>query len=207
MDSIFDASLANTPGQLAIINGCIRMVKPQGYGAWPVIIPGENVEIFYKNQRITGPTVVDDVGDLQILAESIPAQSSFQLAVSPDQMVVTLIVAFKPGKEYQLMDAHFTRKLTVKAKLVREIPPEPIDPALILKELREKKISGQVDYEAIMHACKGLTDGEFIIVRGVPPQPPVDGRVEFVCDFTSRTISPESSERIDFRDRMQIAAD
>jgi len=206
MDSIFDASLANTPGQLAINNGCIRMVKPQGYGAWPVIIPGENVEIFYKNQRITGPTVVDDVGDLQILAESIPAQSSFQLAVSPDQMVVTLIVAFKPGKEYQLMDAHFTRKLTVKAKLVREIPPEPIDPALILKELREKKISGQVDYEAIMHACKGLTDGEFIIVRGVPPQPPVDGRVEFVCDFTSRTISPESSERIDFRDRMQIAA-
>ena len=44
-------SLANTPGRLGILNGRIQMLKPQGYGLGLCVVPGENVEIFYKKQR------------------------------------------------------------------------------------------------------------------------------------------------------------
>ena len=143
----FDVPLVNTPGRLGIVNGRVRMIKPKGFGPWPVIIPGENVEIFYGNQRIAGPTVIDDVQDLRVMAESIPSESRFEITVSPDKMAVTLSVTFRPGKQYQLVDAQYTRKLTVQAELVKEIPPEPIDPMEVLKYLREHNLSGQVDYK------------------------------------------------------------
>ncbi|MGI6149685.1 MAG: hypothetical protein ACOYEU_10070 [Limnochordia bacterium] len=57
-----DTPLVNTPGRLAIKNGRVHMLKPRGYGSWPVIIPGENVEILYEDQLVTGPKVIDDVG-------------------------------------------------------------------------------------------------------------------------------------------------
>jgi hypothetical protein len=202
----FDVPLVNTPGRLGIVNGRVRMIKPKGFGPWPVIIPGENVEIFYGNQRIAGPTVIDDVQDLRVMAESIPSESRFEITVSPDKMAVTLSVTFRPGKQYQLVDAQYTRKLTVQAKLVKEIPPEPIDPMEVLKYLREHNLSGQVDYKEIMQACSELKDGEYVIARGIAPRPPIDGRVQLVCDFMTRPISRDDRERIDFRERMLIAS-
>ncbi len=52
-----DTPLVNTPGRLAIKNGRVHMLKPRGYGSWPVIIPGENVEILYEDQLVTGPKI------------------------------------------------------------------------------------------------------------------------------------------------------
>jgi hypothetical protein len=201
-----DTPLVNTPGRLAIKNGRVHMLKPRGYGSWPVIIPGENVEILYEDQLVTGPTVIDDVRNLKVVPASAAPASSFEIVVAPDELSVSLSVTFTPGREYQLVDADYARKLTVQAKLVRETPPTPIDPALVLQELREQNIRGEIDYEKIMQACAGLQDGEFIIARGMPPRPPVDGRVELVCEFMSRPVFPDNAQRVDFRDRMSIAS-
>lgn len=199
-------SLANTPGRLGILNGRIQMLKPQGYGAWPVVVPGENVEIFYKKQRVAGPTVIEDVRELEVITPSLPAASSFEVSVSPDKMQAILIVSFKQGKEYTLVDVDFTRKLIVRAKLGREIQPQPIDPVLVLKELRGRGVTGQVNYEQIMRACTGLVDTEVVIAEGVHPTPPVDGRVEFVCDLKTRPVMVDGDQRIDFRERTAIAS-
>ena len=107
--------------------GKVRMEKPKGLGSWPVIIPGENVEVYYEKERVTGPTVVEDANVLDIVTPSMPAKSTFEIEVSPDKMEVILVVTFKTGKIYAVEDHSFTRKLTVKAKVVTETPPKPID--------------------------------------------------------------------------------
>lgn len=203
---VFDLPLVNTPGCLGIFNGQVKMEKPKGLGAWPVIIPGDNVEIYYENVCITGPTVIEDVRHLEIHTPSLPAESAFEIVVSPDKMEATLIVTFRPGEEYELEDAKYTRKLTVKAKVLREVPPKPINPVFVIEELRKQGIVEQVDYQAIKQACTELKSGEFVIARGVFPTEPVDGRVELVCDLISRPIFPDDEGRVDFRERVRIAA-
>lgn len=203
---VLDTPTEDIPGRIGIFDGKVRMEKPKGLGSWPVVIPGDNVEVYYENTRITGPTVIEDVRDLDIVTSSIPAESNFEIIVSPDKMEAVLVVNFQAGKEYAVEDNKFTRKLTVKAKVVREIPPKPINPLFVTEELRKQGIVEQVDHAVIKQACSGLKNGEFVIARGTPPVQPEDGRVELVCELASQPIFPEDHERVDFRERMRIAA-
>ena len=153
------------------------MEKPKGLGSWPVIIPGENVEVYYEKERVTGPTVVEDANVLDIVTPSMPAKSTFEIEVSPDKMEVILVVTFKTGKIYAVEDHSFTRKLTVKAKVVTETPPKPIDPAGVFEELQRLGIEVPVYHDVVQQACSELKSGKFVIARGVPPVQPEDGRV------------------------------
>ncbi|HPT61231.1 MAG TPA: FapA family protein [Bacillota bacterium] len=196
----------NTPGRLGIIEGKVRMEKPKGLGSWPVIIPGENVEVYYEKERVTGPTVVEDANVLDIVTPSMPAKSTFEIEVSPDKMEVILVVTFKTGKIYAVEDHSFTRKLTVKAKVVTETPPKPIDPAGVFEELQRLGIEVPVYHDVVQQACSELKSGKFVIARGVPPVQPEDGRVQLVCDLVTKPVFPYDDERVDFRERMRIAA-
>lgn len=89
----------NIPGHLEIADGKFRMENPQGYGAWPVVIPGENVELYYRHERIEVPTVIDDARHLQVIVPMIKPESSFELVAAHDKLEVKLITRFRKGGE------------------------------------------------------------------------------------------------------------
>jgi len=194
----------NIPGHLEIADGKFRMENPQGYGAWPVVIPGENVELYYRHERIEVPTVIDDARHLQVIVPMIKPESSFELVAAHDKLEVKLITRFRKGEKYQLCDAPPAQKLTVKAQLVETIDPEPIAPVLVLQELENQGIVGNILYEQIAQACSILTDQEVVIVTGTAPRQPVDGRVEIICELESHPVSVSDQDRIDYREQRQL---
>lgn len=197
------AGLTDKPGRLSIVHGRLRMERPMGYGMWPTIEPGkdDSVIIKHKGRTITKQTVVETVDDFELeVAHELP-ESSFHIAISRDKMEVWLSTEFSPGAEYQVCDAESTTRLVVNGKKIREIPPEPIHVGLVLDKLRELGVKAEVCRETIEEACFGLTSGSWIIARGIPPKPPVDGRIEIVCDLTVSKAAQEEGERIDYFDR------
>lgn len=133
----------NKSGRLGIAAGRFVMEAPRGLGAWPVVIPGENVAIYYRNTLIDQPTVIEDVGYLRAIVKQTKPESSYEIIVSPNKMEVTLVTRFRAGKIYRICDVPAAQKITVRAELVEEIAPEPISPQLVLKELENKGIVGR----------------------------------------------------------------
>ena len=194
----------NKSGRLGIAAGRFVMEAPRGLGAWPVVIPGENVAIYYRNTLIDQPTVIEDVGYLRAIVKQTKPESSYEIIVSPNKMEVTLVTRFRAGKIYRICDVPAAQKITVRAELVEEIAPEPISPQLVLKELESRGIVGEIRYDLIAQLCAALKDSAAVIVTGIPPRQPVDGRVELVCDLQPRLISAGDAERIDYRERRLI---
>lgn len=193
-------------GQIAIVSGRLQMHEPQGIGAWPVITPGERVEIRDQGQLITKPTVVERVDTITISVMPEPPISDFALIVSRDKTKVTLRTRFGVGTEYQLQDADFTQNLTVRAEPVGEIPPQPLDPNLVIQQLEELGIKVRANIDLIVEACLGRENRDVVIARGIPAQPPVDGKVEIVCDLSPRHKNFAGSDRIDFLDKGEFNA-
>lgn len=202
-EALDDQTTVSKPGKLAVVNGNLKMEKPQRHGMWPTIEPGKDnlVKIMHKGRVITRPTVVETVDDIQLEVAHRSPQSSFEISISRDKMEVWLTTEFSPGAEYEICDADYATRLVVWGKQVREIPPEPIDVRLVLERLRELGIRAEVSRAAVEEACSGMVSDSWLIAKGVPPEPPIDGRVEVVCDLTVSKRTKEPGERIDFLDR------
>ena len=195
-------------GGLAIVGGQLLMKKPENGGRWPTITsaPGSPVKILYHGRQIERPLVLEDSSAIEFEVTQKPAQSSFKIVVSKDKMEVWLVTEFVPGIEYQVCDSNYTTNLSVTAKEVRQHPPEPIDPALVFQQLESLGIKIELHSDQILSACYGLKSGKWMIGVGIPPKPPVDGRVDLVCDLTSRQIQKEPEGRVDLLDRGKISS-
>lgn len=180
------------------------MEEPRGNGAWPVLYPSEEVKLFYKGQQIEGPTIVENPAEVLLVPVENKARSEYEIVVSRDKMTVQLKTRFTKGTEFEICDAELTRKLRVRTKPVGSITPEPIDPRLVIAEIQERKFQGQIHYEAVISACRGLKNVDVVILGGIPVEPPIDGKIEMV--WRDKTQTPEQSElkQIDHRERKAI---
>lgn len=188
-------------GQLGITNGELRMVEPRGNGAWPVIVPNQGVQVYYRGQLITTPTVIDSAGDISLEAVQKSPKSEFELVVSHDKMEVVLKTRFYSGTEYKVQDSDFVQKLIVKAEPVREISPKSITPALVLNELAQRGIKAEIDRDLIIAACTSLQSQDVVIAKGYPVKPPVDGEIEIVCELKPRVYASSQGDRVNYLDQ------
>lgn len=191
-------------GRLAVIQGQLQIEEPEGNGPWPVIVPGDRVQVFYKDKQVKRPTVVDRVEDIALVVKNEAPVSRWEVEVSRDQLEVVLKTQFRPGTIYQLCDTDFEQQLKVEAEPVRPVPPKPIDSRQVVAWLREEGIQCEVFYGRIVQACMSLQDSEVVIAQGTPPVPPRNGRVDIVCELKPRVQTSLDQDRIDFRDRGQF---
>ena len=191
-------------GKLAIVNGKISLKRPGIKGPWPVLVPTDTVEVTYYQQRMLRPFVVEDIENLEVKPIVKVPSSDYQLVVSSDKMEIVLKTQFIMGQEYRLLDSDYNQKLVVKAEPSRTIFPDVIDPELVVEELEEMNVHGEIFYEDIYRACKGRIDTEVVVVKGKPATPPVDGKIDIVCDLKPRPIITDENDRIDYRQRQVI---
>jgi hypothetical protein len=203
-----ESLLGQRHGGLAIVGGQLLMKKPERGGKWPTIsaAKGSRVKIFYRGKQIDRSLVLEDIDDIKFEVMQDPAQSSFEIVVSQDKMEVWLVTKFAPGVEYQVCDSDYTTNLVVTAKEVAQHPPQPVDPALVLQQLESLGVKIELYNNQIRSACYGLESGKWMIGVGIPPKPPVDGRVDVVCDLTGRQMQEEQGGRVDLLDRGKISS-
>ncbi len=204
LDDSRNLLVVDKPGMLGIVEGRLQMQEPQGKGAWPVILPSDGVSIFYKKQRVTRPTVVERVSDVSISVDMKQPKSEYAIVVSPDKMEVSLQTSFTWGMEYQICDSQFVHKLRLKTKLLRAIPPQAIDVEIVLGELEQYKVRGDIRHHEIVKACQELKNADVVILQGVPAKPPIDGRIEMVCESCPQIFTDLDRDRIDHRNRRVI---
>jgi len=190
------------PGRLAVIQGELHMEEPQGTGAWPVLVPGPGVQVRQGERKLTGPTVLESIEGLSITVENEPSVSDYEVIISRDNMRVILKTWFRPGTVYKLSEADFQQRLVLKAEPAGTLAPKPIDPAVVLAKLQQLHVHPDlIQLSEVRQACLGRRDAEVVVARGVQPVPPVDGRVELVCNLDPRVPSEHSEDRVDYLDR------
>lgn len=194
------------PGQLAIINGRLRMEEPTGNGAWPIIAPGKGVQLRHEGELIGKPTVLESAEGVDIEVVHKPSISEFDLVVSQDQMQVVLKTRFSAGTKYRIEDTEYVRELTVNADAVGRIPPKPIDSSLVVQELDALGIKAPIFYDRIHAACTSLESQEVVICEGREMKPSVDGKVEIVCELTRRLEAQNDDARVNYLDRGKFNA-
>jgi len=198
---------ADQDGRLAVMGGRLLMREPRGRGAWPVLVPGPGVEVRQGERLLTKPTVLESVEDISITVGYQPPVSEYQLTVSRDKMKVILKTKFRPGTVFKLCDADFQQRLVIKSKPAGTLPAKPIDPRLVLAELQRAGGKAEfIDTQQVIKACLGCCDAEVVVAQGIQPLPPVDGRVELVCQLQSRVPSVQSGDRVDVLDRGRFNA-
>ena len=201
-DEAGETQQGDREGRLAVLQGQLCMEEPTGKGAWPVIIPGPRVKIRLGDKLLTGPTVLESIEGLSIEVQQEPPVSDFEIIVSRDKMEVILKTRFLAGRKYALCDAEYQQRLCLKAQTVASVPAKAIEPRLVLPRLAEKGIRPElIETTQVTQACLGREDVEVIVARGVKPVPPVDGRVEMVCDLKTRVPNAAEGDRVDILDR------
>lgn len=194
-------------GKLAYMDGQFLMIKPKGEGSWPVIEPSANVVTFHKGEELLEPSVVESVEDLVAVPKNKAPVSTFQLTVSEDGMEVILHTKFEAGETYRLKAQGFSRRFRLIAEKGEEVPPAPINPEAVFHVLNQKGFKGELDQAAVISVCTSLENASVVVLRGRPPIPPIDGRVEIICDLKPR-YSPitnlEDWDRINLFEREQF---
>ncbi|NLK07322.1 MAG: DUF342 domain-containing protein [Firmicutes bacterium] len=193
-------------GTLAIVNGELVMEKPGPGGKWPTITSSKDgrVGVLYKGKPAERPIVVEDVRDIDFQITQEPPHSSFHVSVSKDNMEVWLKIESAAGIEYDLNDSGPVEDLIAAAREVYRYPPEPIVETEVFAEAERQGIKAELYAEQVVLACARGSSCRTLIGVGIPPKPPVDGRIELACDLKATKILIEDSDRVDLLDRGRI---
>lgn len=84
-DSIFD-------GSLEIRDGDVLFTPPRGFGRYPIIMAGDNVEIYINGNKIETPSVVHDNDSLEIKTLDTEPSVNLEISLTQDKIKAFLIV-------------------------------------------------------------------------------------------------------------------
>lgn len=193
-------------GGLALLDGKLLMKKPSRGGKWPTIVTGPDqcVQVYHRDRLVDKPLVLENTEHIRFELLHRAATSDFRLEISADQMEVWLSTSFVEGIEYKISDSDYVSDLVVTARELRRHAPEPIDYRQILEELDDLGIRIHVDRDLLRAACENGKDERVLIGEGIPPQQPVDGRIEAVQDMSGKRIKRKKNDRIDWFDQGKI---
>lgn len=193
-------------GCLALLDGKLLMKKPSRGGKWPTIVtgPDRHVQVLYHGKMVEQPLVLETTQGIAFRLFHRPAKSEFRLEVSSDKMEVWLETEFEEGIEYRVADSDYVPDLVVVSREKRRHAPKPIDPQRVLDELEKMGVKMGADAETLESACQSGENSRVLIVRGIKPEPPVDGRIEALHDLTGTRVREEQGDRVDWFDRGKI---
>ena len=172
-DSIFD-------GSLEIRDGDVLFTPPRGFGRYPIIMAGDNVEIYINGNKIVTPSVVNDNDSLEIKTLDTEPSVNLEISLTKDKMKAFLIVKKKIGKKYALIDCEPMQKVKVIASCVIEEKPAPIRYEDVMETLQNKGVVFGIQEDAILKAVQDIA-GEITVemATGLPAVKSADASIMY----------------------------
>lgn len=164
-------------GLLEYSGGRLQLTPPRGSGRWPVLIPGDGVEVRVDGQVVKGPVVVTRGMRVEVRVRDHDPVRRFRVSLGEGCMTAVLELEGRRSPRPQLKDAGPSRILHLQAV---PVPTELADPdvATILAALRDLQVTHGVDVEAILAALASPEPVRAVVARGAEPLHGQDGRVE-----------------------------
>ncbi|KJR46688.1 hypothetical protein UF75_2925 [Desulfosporosinus sp. I2] len=172
-DSVFD-------GSIEIRNGELLFTPPRGLGRFPLIMAGENVEIYLNGKKIETPSFINDHDTVEIKTLDTAPSVDLEISIIEDKMKAFLLVKKAFGKKYALIDCKPMQIVKVIARCVIEEEPAPIQYEDVMEALQNKGVVFGIQKDAIMKAVQD-TAGEFTveIATGLFPVESVDASIMY----------------------------
>lgn len=170
-------------GTAEIQNGELIINPPQGFGKFPIIMAGENVEVFLDGQKVDHSIIANDMTHIRISMQDTKPCTNLKIELSKDNLTANLMIERIPGKKYALVDCQPMTQLKVTGMCIQEEEPEPIEFDMVINLLHEQGIVYGIDEEAIQRA---ICNQEHIITieaaRGVAPGESQDATIRYNLD-------------------------
>lgn len=176
LDTSFD-------GTAEIRNGELIINPPQGFGKFPIIMAGENVEIFFNGQKVDHPIIANDMAHMCISMQDTKPRTNLKIDLLNDNLTANLTIERIPGKKYALMDCQPVNQLKITGMCIQEEEPDPIEFNAVINLLHEQGVIFGIDEETIQCALSNKERKMAIeAARGVAPGESQDATIQYNLD-------------------------
>lgn len=180
-------------GTLHIKDGQIFVTDPDPGGAYAVLCPCAEIDVYVDGNLIIGETQVNSKNKIELVSKDIPGEYSFDITVDKKKMHAFLGIDTVPGIKYKVKDSWPSKErvemASWKSLVSIEIPEEEI-----YKAMKEKGIVYGIDKEAVARAVRDCPKEDVLIASGVEAQKGQDARIE-AC-FQEDRFKPRNSEAL-----------
>lgn len=178
-------------GTIAIKNGKVIVTAPRGFGRFPILYAGENVDIYINGKKIESPTIVNNDDQVEIRTKDTLPSIDLAVELTADKMKAYLVVKRIQGIKFVIPDCPPLTELKVTAKVVEKIDPPPLHFQQIIDFLKDNGIVYGVDQEAIYRV---LDDQQEVckveIARGLLPSGMEDAAIFYTFPTQSTAKRP-----------------
>lgn len=179
MDTCDDKTIKH--GTVAVLDGKAVVTDPEPGGDVAIIIPGEHVQVYVNGKLVEHPQEVKSTDEISLLPDVAEATWEMKTRVSPDRMTVFASFFQNNGEVYQVPDKSPEYQLVITGVLADLTKPK-IEVTEAIKILNQQKIVYGIMPEMIQLAIDSNSE-EFIVAKGLEPQPGVDGYLK--CLFNN----------------------
>lgn len=170
-------------GTAEIRNGELIINPPRGFGKFPIVMAGENVEIFFNGQKVDHPIVANDIANIRILMQDTKPSTNLKLNLSQDNLSAQLTIERISGKKYALVDCCPVTELRITAVCIQEEEPDPLEFNTVINKLHEQGVVFGINEEAIHHAINSKEREITIeVARGIAPGDSQDALIRYNLD-------------------------
>lgn len=193
-------------GRIFVSDGRIYIVPPCGKGLPGVLIPGTSINRMYIDGEIVKGPVEPKKGQvLEIIFPYAEPSASLAFSIASNGLQASIAARFTDGLVYALQDTPPNEALTLATVISETVKPERFTREQVLAFLKENHITYGLIEENITRFLENQSSEFIVIAKGTPPEPPVDGRIDFKVGLEKERIQTDESEiRIDYRNRFFI---
>lgn len=178
-------------GTIAVTGGNVLIRDPDGGGRWPILIPGEGLEVLVDGQLVTGPAAVSAGQTLTLrpVAHGPLEPRKCSIVVTEDGMEVRVVLGDGRAEVSEVPDHPPVQVLRISAqrRTVRRPSPSVDD---LLAEIHALQVAVRVDHESLQRGLDSPEPGEIVVARGNPPTPPVPGQITLHFDLNTLSVEP-----------------
>lgn len=178
-------------GSVAIVNGQVVIHDPGEGGNWPVLVPGDGIDVVVDGRPITVPTAVSSDQRVEVWpANQEPIEPrTYRIAPAKDRSEVRVILEPGTSEQWVIPDHPPAQVLHLAAR--RQTMPRPsLDRRSLLAELQALNLAVAVDEAELDRGLADPGPAELVVARGQPPVPPVPGQITLKVDPATPTVEP-----------------
>ncbi len=193
-------------GRIFVSDGRIYIVPPCGKGLPGVLIPGTTINRMYVDGEIVKAPLEPKKGQvLEIVFPYAEPSSSLAISITSNGLQASIAARFTDGLVYALQDTPPSEALTLATVISETVKPERFTKEQVLAFLKENHITYGLLEENITGFLGNQSSDFVVIAKGTPPEPPVDGQIDFKVGLEKERIQTDESDiRIDYRNRFFI---
>ena len=129
---------------------------------------------------------------------------SMKLIVSEDKLEARLIINYKKGLTYKLLDSPICRDLSLAEEKVETECSEKYSIIDIKNYLSEQGIVFGIQINKILMCINGTDEKGIVVASGVKCIDDIPKRLKMIVDTKAKKLNNEDSEFVDYRNMMQM---